>query len=220
MSGGGPRAVALKAAIDGWIAGESAEQIRQRAARAYAKYQRTGLAAAVHLFSSTWYYLGMILNEFAKEGGGVFTDLAVVGAEGGEEVRVDIEFADHFAANENGNDDFGFGFEGTSEIAGIGTDVVNNDGFAGGGRGATDALIQRDARVGSHGALEGTEHEDVAIGFLFEHVETNPVVTSELLVQEGGDAFHETFGGGGGFGELVESRDQLGGLRECSCHGQ
>ena len=49
-----PEAYTLKAALDGWIAGESAELIRQRAARAYDKYQKCGLRAAQRLFVSTW----------------------------------------------------------------------------------------------------------------------------------------------------------------------
>ena len=40
----------LKAAIDGWILGEDAEQIRARAAQAYHKYQKCGLKAAKSLF--------------------------------------------------------------------------------------------------------------------------------------------------------------------------
>jgi hypothetical protein len=40
----------LKAAIDGWILNESAEQVRMRAAEAYNKYQKCGLNAAKHLF--------------------------------------------------------------------------------------------------------------------------------------------------------------------------
>lgn len=49
-----PEAYTLKAALDGWSAGESAELIRQRAARAYDKYQKCGLLAAQRLFVSTW----------------------------------------------------------------------------------------------------------------------------------------------------------------------
>jgi hypothetical protein len=40
----------LKAAIDGWILGEDAEQIRMRAAKAYHRYQKCGLKAAKDLF--------------------------------------------------------------------------------------------------------------------------------------------------------------------------
>jgi hypothetical protein len=49
-----PEAYTLKAAVDGWIAGESTEQIRKRAVEAYAKYQKCGVTAADRLFSSKW----------------------------------------------------------------------------------------------------------------------------------------------------------------------
>src|SRR6267142_21679 len=44
-----PEAYTLKAAIDGWIAGEDDETIRQRAAQAYDKYQKCGARAALKL---------------------------------------------------------------------------------------------------------------------------------------------------------------------------
>ena len=37
-----PEAYALKAAMDGWVLGETTEQIRERAAEAYSKYQKCG----------------------------------------------------------------------------------------------------------------------------------------------------------------------------------
>ncbi len=49
-----PEAYTLKDALDGWMAGETAEQIRERAARAYAKYQKISLNAALRLFSPGW----------------------------------------------------------------------------------------------------------------------------------------------------------------------
>jgi hypothetical protein len=49
-----PEAYTLKAALDGWIAGETAEKIRERAAGAYAKYQRIGVTAGERLFASGW----------------------------------------------------------------------------------------------------------------------------------------------------------------------
>lgn len=48
-----PEAYTLEAALDGWILGESEEQIRYRAASAYAQYQKCSLAAALRLFSTT-----------------------------------------------------------------------------------------------------------------------------------------------------------------------
>jgi hypothetical protein len=49
-----PEAYTLKSALDGWIAGESNEQIRDRAAGAYDKYQKCGARAAHRLLVSGW----------------------------------------------------------------------------------------------------------------------------------------------------------------------
>jgi len=49
-----PEAYTLKSALDGWIAGERAEQIRDRAASAYDKYQKCGIRAARRLLVSGW----------------------------------------------------------------------------------------------------------------------------------------------------------------------
>lgn len=49
-----PEAYTLKAALDGWVAQESGQQVRQRAAAAYAQYQKCSLSAAAHLFSTGW----------------------------------------------------------------------------------------------------------------------------------------------------------------------
>jgi len=47
-----PEAYVLSAAVDGWIAKESGEQIQERAARAYDKYQHCGLRSARGLFAT------------------------------------------------------------------------------------------------------------------------------------------------------------------------
>ncbi len=49
-----PEAYTLKSALDGWMAGESNEQIRDRAAGAYDKYQKCGIRAAHRLLTSGW----------------------------------------------------------------------------------------------------------------------------------------------------------------------
>lgn len=49
-----PEAYTLKSALDGWMAGESGERIRQRAAKTYAQYQKISLISALRLFSSGW----------------------------------------------------------------------------------------------------------------------------------------------------------------------
>jgi len=161
---------------------------------------------------------GVGFEEFAEEGGGVFAEEAIVGAEGGEEVRVDVEFTGDLAVNEDGDDDFGLSFEGAGEIAGIAADVVDNDGLASAGSSAADALIERDARVGRHGALEGAEGEDVAVGFPFEHVEAHPVVFGELGVKERDDVEHQGFGGSCGDGESVKFANEVRRFRICGGH--
>lgn len=159
----------------------------------------------------------MGFEEFAEGGGGVFAEFAVVGAEGGEEVGVDIEFAYDFAADEDGDDDFGFGFEGAGEIARVRVDVVDDDSFAAGGRGAADALVEGDAGVGRHGALEGAEDQRIA-SFPFEHVEADPVVTGELFMEKRDDGFHERFARCGGPGERVELGNDVGRFQVCGGH--
>ncbi len=49
-----PEAYTLKAAVDGWIAGENGEQIQERAAIAYDKYQKCGLRGARKLLVTGW----------------------------------------------------------------------------------------------------------------------------------------------------------------------
>src|SRR5262249_34108407 len=49
-----PEAYTLKDALDGWIAGESDEQIHERAARAYDRYQKCGMKGARRLLVSGW----------------------------------------------------------------------------------------------------------------------------------------------------------------------
>jgi hypothetical protein len=160
------------------------------------------------------------LEEFTEQDGGVFAELAIIGTESGEEVGIDVEFTGDFAADEDGDDDFGLGFKRASEIAGIGVDVVDNDGFAGGSSGATDTLIKRDTGVRGHGALEGTEDEDVAVRFPFEHIKADPVVAGEFFVEKGDDGFHESVGGGGGTSERVEFGDEVGRFGVSRGHGE
>ena len=49
-----PEAYTLKSALDGWIAGESDQQIHERAAAAYDKYQKCGIKGARKLLASGW----------------------------------------------------------------------------------------------------------------------------------------------------------------------
>ena len=47
-----PEAYTLEAAAASWLARETPDQIQERAARAYDKYQKCGLKAARRLFSA------------------------------------------------------------------------------------------------------------------------------------------------------------------------
>jgi len=49
-----PEAYTLKSALDGWIDRESNEQVRERAAATYDKYQKCGLRGARRLFATGW----------------------------------------------------------------------------------------------------------------------------------------------------------------------
>ncbi len=49
-----PEAYTLKSALDGWIAGDSNQQIRARAAAAYDRHQKCGSRAALRLFATAW----------------------------------------------------------------------------------------------------------------------------------------------------------------------
>jgi len=49
-----PEAYSLHAAINGWIANETAQQVRVRAAEAYHLYQKCGIRGAMGLFATGW----------------------------------------------------------------------------------------------------------------------------------------------------------------------
>ncbi|HEY7160934.1 MAG TPA: hypothetical protein VH815_06720 [Acidobacteriota bacterium] len=49
-----PEAYVLQAAIDGWLAGKTGDEIRTLAAESYNKYQHCGLNAAKKLFATGW----------------------------------------------------------------------------------------------------------------------------------------------------------------------
>ena len=131
------------------------------------------------------------LEEFPEEGGSVFAEFAIVGAEGGQEVGIDVEFARDFAVNEDRNHNLGSGFQGASEIAGVRGNIIDNQRFSAGGGRAANALVQRDTRVGCHSALKRAQDKYVVIAFFFEHVKTDPVVTREFLMEERNNTLHE-----------------------------
>jgi hypothetical protein len=78
----------------------------------------------------------------------VFAKLAVVGTKGGAKMGVDVQFASNFTVDENRYDDFRFGLEGTGQVAPVGSNVVNDNGFTCRRRRPADPLIEWDAVCG------------------------------------------------------------------------
>ena len=98
-------------------------------------------------------------EEGGEEGGAGFDELLLGGSEGVGEVAFDVEFAGELFVDENGDDNFRLDHGGAGEIAGIGGDILNNDDFTAGGRGAAQAVTEGDADVGSEAADVGPDDE-------------------------------------------------------------
>ena len=88
------------------------------------------------------------------------------------------------------SDDLGFGFRGTSQIAGIGADIIDNDRLAAGCRGPANTLIQPYAGVRSHRTFERAQDQHIFGWLFFDHVEAHPVVLQQILVEQADDAGH------------------------------
>ena len=71
-----------------------------------------------------------MFDELPDQRGGMLAELAVVGTKRCVKVGIDVEFADDLAVRKDGHDDFGLGFERTGQIARVGANVVDDDGFA------------------------------------------------------------------------------------------
>lgn len=161
---------------------------------------------------------GVGFEEAADEAGGVLAELAVIGAERGEKMAIDVELSDNLSIYKNGHDDFGLGFEGTCEVARVAVNVIDHDGFAGRGRGPTDALIEGNASVRSECTDERAEDEDVASRLILEHVETDPVIACEFFMEEGADFLHEVAGAWTLRSEGIEFRNQVRALENGRSH--
>jgi len=148
----------------------------------------------------------------------MLAELAVVGTKGGEKMGVDVEFAGNFTVDENRYDDFRFGLEGTGQVARVGSNVVNDNGFSCRRRRPADPLIEWDAGVRRHGALEGAEDEHVAIRLPFKHIKADPVIARKLSMKDGNDALHQGFGRGGARRESIQLRNQIRGIGMCAGH--
>src|SRR5664279_6025734 len=142
----------------------------------------------------------------SDEAGALLDELAVVFFEGGWEMTVDIEFSDYLTVHKNRGDDLRLGFERTGEIAGIAVHVVDDHSLSGGNGGPTDPLMQRDASVGSCGSYIRAENEHGlgTVCAVLEHVEADPVVVRQHVLQSLNDNGHEMFGAVGGIRQMGE----------------
>jgi hypothetical protein len=144
----------------------------------------------------------------SQDGGAGLDELLFGRGEGVGEVAFDVEFGGQFLIYENGDDDFRFYERRACEITGIGGDVLDNDDFAGGGSGAAESGVERDASVGREAAGVGTDDEVVGVGGIDE-IKTCPVVTSHFLVKALGHQLHEGVGGGSGFGKVLKFLEKV-----------
>src|ERR1700680_583930 len=83
----------------------------------------------------------------------------MLGSESRGEVAVDIQLSYHFSINKYWHYDFRLGFQGTRQIARILADIVDHDGLTAGRCRTANSLIERNARVRGHSALERAEHQ-------------------------------------------------------------
>src|SRR3984893_15025050 len=107
----------------------------------------------------------------------------VLGGERRGEVAVDIQLTCDFSVDEDGDHDFGFSFERAGEITRVFADIVNHNGLATGGCGATNALVERNAGVGRVRAVESTQHQHRGLSAGLEHVKARPVVLEHAFPQ-------------------------------------
>lgn len=140
-----------------------------------------------------------LLQFFAYEFGAVLDESLVLRAKRGREVAIDVQFAGNSVLHENRHNDFRFGLKRTSEIARILADVVDNNRLATGSGRATDALVEWNARMRSHGSHKTFQHQHSGYGTGFEYVKANPVIFQHTIVQQLANALHKGFGRGGRF---------------------
>jgi len=121
----------------------------------------------------------------------MFHQFAVLLAEGCGEVAIDIEFARDLAVHKHRYDDLRLGFERAGEITASLSLRRRLQSFCPTMPPRRRYLIEKNARVRSHGSLVTPEKQRRWIRALFQHVEAHPVVLQHVLVQQLADAFHQ-----------------------------
>jgi hypothetical protein len=110
---------------------------------------------------------------------GYFFEKGTVGlCECGWLMAIDVNLSNYNSVGIDGHDDFRFGVGGTRQIAGISTDVVDDQGISRGDRRPTDSLIHGDMNMRRRSANEGAEYQDLRVRRI-KHVEAGPIVVRE-----------------------------------------
>src|SRR5207249_4653052 len=132
-----------------------------------------------------------VFQFLADQSGAVLDEFLIFESEGGGEVAVDVQLANDFTMSKDRDDDLGFGFQRTRQIARIFADIIDHDGPATRGSGATDAMIHRDASMGRHRTYERYQREHGRPRLWLDHVKAHPVVFQHLLVEQPAESLHE-----------------------------
>ncbi len=129
---------------------------------------------------------------------GGFEQGAITVAEGRRPVAVDVDFAEDRLAFHDRHDDLRLRLQAAREVPRIGVHVVHDDRRPGGRCRPADAAVERDARVGRGLAEIRSEHELVA----GQHVDADPGVVGQALLEHAHDVFHGglSIGGAGDAG--------------------
>src|ERR1700677_2799711 len=138
----------------------------------------------------------------SDQGGAVLDETLIVESKCGGKVAIDIQFADDFAVGKDGHNNFRFGFERAGEISRIFGYIIDYHSFAARRCGAANALVERDSRVRSHGALESAEAQHRRLRAGLQQVKADPVVFQHAVVQQLDHLLHQVLRRGRGRGEV------------------
>src|SRR5947208_11460508 len=112
-----------------------------------------------------------------QERGDRFEERAVVRAECGAAVAVDVDLTEHVAVAQDGHDDLGLRFEAARQVSRIRVHVVHDDRRLFGRRGPADAAAERNARVRRGFADERAEHQLAP----FQQIHADPGVVGHIV---------------------------------------
>src|ERR1700757_287837 len=97
------------------------------------------------------------------------------------EVTIDIELTHYVSMGKYGNHNLRFRFQRTRQVARIFADIVHDYGLSARSRSAADALIEWNASVRRHRALESAKDENRRLCPGLQHIESHPVVLQHTV---------------------------------------